>query len=212
MVVKTAPDGFFARTALLSRYQMPGVIPVVDVIRILNEAKIRFVLVGAYGLAEWRKEARGTEDIDVVVAVKQLRKAVAVLTEAFDHLEPVDLPVVIRLRQRGTENVMIDIMKPLQQPYREVFKHVVTVTREGEKCKIPTLEMGIAMKFSAMTSLHRAPEDRYRDAHDFIRMVKNNEDLDLKKLADLASLIYPEGGKDVLEMVKKVRAGEMLQL
>ena len=97
MVVKTAPDGFFARTVLLSRYQMPGVIPVVDVIRILNEAKIRFVLVGAYGLAEWRKEARGTEDIDVVVAVKQLRKAVAVLTEAFDHLEPVDLPVVIRL-------------------------------------------------------------------------------------------------------------------
>ena len=109
---------------------------------------------------------------------------------------------------------MIDIMKPLQQPYREVFKHVVTVTREGEKCKIPTLEMGIAMKFSAMTSLHRAPEDRYRDAHDFIRMVRERcgRPRSGESSPSLASSIYPEGGKDVLEMVKKVRAGEMLQL
>src|SRR5580658_8249377 len=122
MPVKLA-DSYFSRTALLSRYQMPSVVPVAVVIRLLNEAKVRFVLVGAYGLAEWRKEARGTEDIDVVVAVKQLKKAVTVLMEAFPHLEPVDLPVVIRLRERGTDNVLIDVMKPLQQPYRETFKH-----------------------------------------------------------------------------------------
>ena len=52
MVAQTASDSYFARTTLLSRYQMPGVIPVGDVIRILNEARVRFVLVGAYGLAE----------------------------------------------------------------------------------------------------------------------------------------------------------------
>lgn len=201
-----------SRTASLSKYQMPNVVPVVEVIRLLNEAKVRFVLVGAYGLAEWRKEARGTEDIDVVVAVKQLKKAVAVLTQAFPHLEPVDLPEVIRLRERGTENVQIDVMKPLQQPYRAVFKHTHSVTREGETYRIPTLEMAIVMKFSAMTSLHRASEDRHRDAHDFIRMVKNNPELDPEKLAQLACLIYPEGRRDILEMVEKVKAGEILQL
>jgi hypothetical protein len=205
-------EGYFTRTALLSRHQMPGVVPVADVIRILNAAKVRFVLAGAYGLAEWRKESRGTEVVDVIVAVKQLKKAVTVLVKAFPQLEPVDLPVVIRLRERGTENVLIDVMKPLQQPYCEVFKHTLTVTRDGETYKIPTLEMGIVMKFSAMTSLHRAPEDRYRDAHDFIRMVKNNADVDTEKTAELASLIYPQGGQDVLVMIEKVRAGEMLQL
>ena len=211
MPVKIA-NGYFARTALLSSYQMPGIIPVADVIRILNGAKIRFVLVGAYGLVEWRKETRGTEDIDVVVAVKQLKKAVRVLTEAFPHLEPVDLPVVIRLRERGTENVLIDIMKPLQQPYREVFKHAHIVSREGEKFRIPSLEMGMAMKFSAMTSLYRAVEDKYRDAHDFIRMVKNNPEIDDAKLSALGSLIYPEGGQDLLEMVRRAKAGETLRL
>jgi Nucleotidyl transferase AbiEii toxin, Type IV TA system len=212
MIVQADQTSFFARTAQLSRYQMPGVIPVAEVIRVLNDAKIRFVLAGAYGLAHWRKESRGTEDVDVVVAVKQLKKAVDVLIKAFPHLEPVDLPVVIRLRERGTENVLIDVMKPLQQPVCEVFKHTLTVSSEGQTYRIPSLEMGLVMKFSAMTSLHRAAEDRHRDAHDFIRMVKNNPDLDAEKLAELASRIYPEGGKDVLEMVEKVRAGEMLQL
>jgi hypothetical protein len=212
MVAQTAHNRFFAKTALLSSYQMPGVIHVAEVIRVLNKAKIRFVLVGAYGLAEWRKEARGTEDVDIVVAAKQIKKAVKVLTDAFPQLEPVDLPVVVRLRERSTENVLIDVMKPVQQPYLEVFKHTHPATTEGEKYCIPTLEMAIVMKFSAMTSLHRAVEDKYKDARDFVRMVKNNQDLDLEIIASLACLIYPEGGKDILDMVGKAQRDEVLPL
>jgi hypothetical protein len=103
-------------------------------------------------------------------------------------------------------------MKPLQQPYREVFKHTHTVSAQGQTYRIPSLEMAIVMKFSAMTSLHRPVEDKYRDAHDFIRMVKNNPDYDREKVASLASLIYEEGGKDVLELARKALAGETLNL
>jgi hypothetical protein len=202
----------FAKTALLSRCQVPTVIPVVDVIRVLNRAKIRFVLVGAYGLARWRKESRATEDVDVVVAARQLKKAVQVLVNAYPNLEPVDVPVVIRLRDRETQDVLIDVMKPMQQPYREVFKHTHKETIEGEAYRIPSLEMALVMKFSAMTSLYRAVEDKYRDAHDFIRMAKTNPDIDAETLSQLASLIYPDGGKDVLEMVRKARANETLNL
>ena len=211
MVVRTlttasSPD------ALLSSYQMGGIIPVADVIRVLNKAKVRFVLVGAYGLAQWRKESRATEDVDVVVATKQIKKAVGVLTDAFPHLEPVDLPVVVRLKERGTDDVLIDVMKPVQQPYCEVFKHTRTLSEQGEKYRIPTLEMAIVMKFCAMTSLYRAAEDKHRDAHDFIRMVKNNADIDKEKLSALGSLIYADGGKDVLKMVRKAKNGETLPL
>jgi len=72
--------------------------------------------------------------------------------------------------------------------------------------------MALVMKFSAMTSMYRAAEDKHRDAHDFIRMVKINPNFDRAELAQLASLIYLDGGKDVLEMVRQARTGETLQL
>ena len=68
------------------------------------------------------------------------------------------------------------------------------------------------MKFSAMTSLYRAEADKHQDAADFIRMVKANEDYDREKLAALASRIYAEGGKDILELARQAQAGETLIL
>src|SRR5258708_5849244 len=108
------------KSGILSRQQIPASKPLVDVIRVLNEAKVSFVLVGAHGLASWRGKPRATEDVDVVVMSKHLKKAVKALTAAFPDLEPVDLEVVIQLRNRETHDVLIDGMKPNQQPYREV--------------------------------------------------------------------------------------------
>jgi hypothetical protein len=201
------------KSSILTSYQVEKqVIPPQEVIRILNEARISFVLVGAYGLAGWRKEARGTEDVDVVVAAKQVKKAVRVLCAAFPHLEPVELPVVVRLRERESQDVAIDIMKPVQPPYRDVFKHTQSVRSEGQTYRVPSLEMALVMKFAAMTSLYRADEDKLLDARDFIRMVKHNTGLDREKLAGIASFLYPDGGKDVLDLVRRVLAGEPLHL
>jgi predicted nucleotidyltransferase len=201
------------KSAILSRYQMPGkVIPLGEVLRVLTGAKVSFVLVGAHGLAGWRKKPRATEDVDVVVALRQVRKAVQALQAAFPKLESVDLPVVVRLRDRETHDVAIDVMKPLQQPYREIFRHAHVIEAEGLKVRIPSLEMALVMKFSAMTSLYRAEEDKLLDAHDFICMVKGNPDYDRDKLALLGSLLYPDGGKDVVEMARKALAGEKLHL
>jgi hypothetical protein len=200
------------KSSLLSSYQVARAIPPVEVIQVLNAAKISFVLVGAYGLAGWMKEARATEDVDVVVSAKQVKKAVKVLGEAFPHLEAVDLPVVVRLRDRESHDIAIDIMKPAQQPYREVFRHTHTVSAAGQIYRVPSLEMAIVMKFAAMTSLYRAEADKYQDAHDFIRMVKQNPEYDREKLAELGSLLYADGGKDVLEMARKAQAGEKLNL
>ncbi len=212
MHVQELDERSIRKSALLSGMQMGKAIPLADVIQTLNRAKISFVLVGAYGLAGWRKESRATEDVDVVVGAKQVKKAVKVLCEAFPRLEPVDLPVVVRLRDRETQDVAIDVMKPVQQPYREVFKHTHTVESEGQRYRVPSLEMAVLMKFSSMTSLYRANEDKHRDAQDFIRMVKRNPELDTDKLASLGTLLYPDGGKDVLDLVRKALAGETLNI
>jgi len=196
----------------ITSYLMPTAILPKDVIAVLNKARIPFVLVGAYGLAGWLKEPRATKDVDVIVSARYVKKAVSVLLAAFPGLEPIDLPVVVRLRDRETQEVLIDVLKPVHQPHREVFHHVRTVESGGHVHRIPTLEMALVMKFSAMTSLYRADADKYQDAHDLILMVQKNADVDEATLAGLASLVYPEGGKDILEMVRKVRAGEKLSV
>lgn len=181
-----------------------------DVIRVLNRGKVSFVLVGAYGLAGYRSQARATED--VVVAARQVAKAVRALTKAFPHLEPDDAEVVVRLRDKETREVAIDVMKPLQPPYHVIFKHAKKVLADKETYRIPTLEMALACKFAPMISLMRMDEKKLQDAADFIDIVKKNADIDLARLEELGDMVYNGGGKEILELVRRVRAGEKLEL
>jgi hypothetical protein len=199
-----------SKSIALSGFTVEKLIPPTEVIRTLNAAKISFVLVGAYGLGGWVHQSRATEDVDVVVASKHIKKAVKVLLEEFPHLEADDHPVVVRLRDRETRDVHIDVMKPNQQLFR-AFKNVSTVSSKGQTYRIPTLEMALTMKFAAMISLHRQDEAKHIDAHDFILMVKSNPEIDFKKVGELGNLVYPEGGKELVEKVRQVRAGEKLQ-
>jgi hypothetical protein len=200
------------KATTLSGFAVQNLIDPIDVVRALNAEKISFVLVGMYGLGGWIHESRATEDVDVIVAAKHVKRAVKALQKRFAHLEADDTPVVVRLRDRETHNVHIDIMKPNQQLFREAFKHTSTVTSKGQTYRIPTLEMALAMKFAPMVSLHREDAEKFQDAHDFIHIVKSNPEIDLKKLAELGDLVYAEGGKELLEMVRRVRAGEKLRL
>jgi hypothetical protein len=72
--------------------------------------------------------------------------------------------------------------------------------------------MALAMKFAPMISLTREDKKKHQDAHDFIQMVEVNPDIDLEQLAGLGELVYPGGGKELVEKVRQVRAGESLKL
>src|SRR5262245_36641128 len=98
-------------TAILTGQQVVNAIPVEDIIRMLSAAKIRYVLVGAHGMAGWRDRARATEDVDLVVMAKHLKKATKILTAAFPQLDAEDHEVVVRLRNHDTQKVAIDLMK-----------------------------------------------------------------------------------------------------
>jgi hypothetical protein len=51
----------------------------IEVVRVLNEAKVPFVLVGTYGLSGWMEKTRATEVVDVIVATRSHKKAVRAL-------------------------------------------------------------------------------------------------------------------------------------
>jgi hypothetical protein len=204
--------GALATGAQISEYYVKNFIPPLDIVRILNAAKVRFMLVGAHGLAGWRAEPRATQDVDILVGHRQHQKAVRVLLKEYPHLQPDDQEVVIRLRDAETGDVLIDIMKATQPLFRDALRHTQLVESEGIKYKIPTLEMALAMKFAPMISIVRVDEKKYVDAADFIRIVKKNPNIDLDLLAQLGELVYPGGGKEIVELVRKVQAGEKLQL
>jgi hypothetical protein len=191
---------------------MQGLIAPLDVITALNRNKISFVLVGLHGLGGWMHEPRATQDVDVIVASRHHKKAVRILLDEFRNLEPVEHPAVTRLHYKETNQVAIDVMKSDQQLFRDVFKQTEKVRIGREEYRIPCLEMAIAMKFAPMVRPHRKDEDKYQDAHDFILMVKANPNIDHEKLAELGDSVYSGGGSELLEMVRRVRAGEKLNL
>jgi hypothetical protein len=199
-------------SSALSSLYVPDLIEPLQVIGVLNAAGVRFMLVGAHCIGGWTQKPRATEDVDVLVAARGHKKAVQALLAAFPQLQAEDHPVVTRLRERATGTVRIDVMKPNQTLYRDALKHTHPVQSGGQTYAIPSLEMALAMKFSAMISLTRADDKKLFDAGDFIRIVKANPDIDLKKLHALGQLVYNGGGAEVVEMVRRVRAGEKLLL
>ena len=212
MAIQNIHSRSLATSTALMGYYVPKAIFPGEVISLLNKGGINFMLVGAHGLGGWTQKPRATEDVDIVVTARHLKKAVRLLLEAYPHLEAADFEVVTRLRDRETREVAIDVMKPNQPLYRVALKHTQTVTAEGQTYKIPTLEMALAMKFGSMISLTRQDPDKYQDAADFSRIVLANPTVDMGKLAELGDLVYPEGGKELVEKVRQVRASEKLIL
>jgi hypothetical protein len=206
------PDSNLATSTAISSYYVEPFITPLEVITLLNNAGVNFMLVGAHALAGWTQAPRATQDVDVLVAAQGHKKAVAALLAAFPDLESYDVEVVTRLRHRDTKKVMIDVMKPKQPLHREALKHTTVVTIHGQQYKIPSLEMALAMKFAPRIGLLREDAKKYLDAHDFIQIVHSNPDIDLEKLAELGELVYPGGGQEIVEKVRQVLAGEKLNL
>ena len=212
MIVKDVHIYCLDRSTALSEYYVNGLIGPIEVVRVLNEAGVRFMLVGLHGIGGWMQKPRATEDVDVLVATRSHKKAVAALLAVFPSLEADDQEVVTRLRDSGTQVVRIDVMKPNQPLFREVLKHTHPVTTGGQTFNIPSVEAALAMKFAPMISLNRAERDRFQDAHDFMYIIDFNSDIDLKQLAAFGELVYNGGGAEIVELVRKVRAGEKLRL
>src|SRR5262249_8899734 len=117
-----------------------------------------------------------------------------------------------RLRDRESQRVLIDVMKPMEPHVKAALKNVVTIEMESVPIRVPTLEMALTLKLAPMISLVREDEKKHKDAADFISMVKFNPNINPENLAERGDLVYPGGGKEIVEKVCQVRAGERLKL
>jgi hypothetical protein len=180
-----------------------------DVARVLNAAKLKYVIVGAHAANGYAGRPRATVDVDVVVQFP--KKAARAIAAAFRDLTMTDTPVVIRFTRPDGEEA-IDLMKPIGSPlWNRLLKIAVAVEVERTSVRIPPLEGVLAAKFAAMASPHRRHLDKQQDAVDFGRIVSVNEQIALALLEELGELVYAGGGKEVLKLVADARAGRRLE-
>ncbi len=196
----------------LSAYYIPNFIPPLEVFRVLDAARVRFMILGTHALGGWTRKPRTTTDVDILVGTRNHKKAVRVLLAALPQLRAEDHEDATHLRETETGQVLIDVMKANQPLYLDAFKYAHLVEWNGQKYRIPSLELALAMKFLAMISVQRDYADKHSDAGDFIGMVQSNSAVDSRKLHLLGQLVYNGGGDEIMEKVRQVRAGEKLVL
>jgi len=181
-----------------------------NVISELHKAGINCVLMGTHGINGYRDQARATDDVDVLVTKREVRKAIRVLDRAFPYLDVVENSAVARFVNLATQKVAIDVMKPSSEAIRLVFRHTISI---GATHRIPDLEMAIVSKFVAMMSPNRKPGKKLIDAGDFtIIITHNRKTLDIEKLRRLADRAQHGGGARILAFVEEIDAGRTIKV
>jgi hypothetical protein len=180
------------------------------VLAALHQVGVNCVLMGTHGINGYRDQARATQDVDVLVTKRDVRKAVRTLEAAFPYLEVTENAAVARFLDPVTQKVVIDVMKPSTRAFQTVFRYTIPI---GDTHRIPDLEMALASKFVAMVSPTRRLDKKQIDAGDFTNIVLNNRSaLDLEKLKRLGDKVHPRGGKMIQAMIASIDAGRPIQL
>src|SRR5260370_32263343 len=181
-----------------------------NVIEVLNRAGVKFVLMGAHGIGSWMREPRATRDVDLLVQKSHQRKAVRAVRETYPELLVEDFPAVTRFLDPVDKSVVIDLMKPVEDIYREALK---TTVPAGKTHRILTLEMALACKFAAMTSPNRTERKKHLDAADLIAMVELHfHNIDREVLFSFAEMVRTRGGRDILKLVDDMNAGRPIPM
>ncbi len=199
-------------TEAFRRMYRPSAVMVIpeEIMQALNKAGIKYMVMGTHGINGYRDEARATQDIDLLVRVRDYRKTVTLLQKLYPKLQVMEQVPVTRFVEPTTNKVVIDVMRPYDPLYRAAFKNGVPV---GKLYSIPNLEMALASKYAAMISPNRAPDKKLIDAGDFINVARNNEkDIDLSKLEHFGELVREGGGEHILHCVNEAFAGRTFQV
>jgi hypothetical protein len=176
-----------------------------DVIKILNLAEVKFVLMGVHGIGPWMVEPRATREVDVLVQKSHHRKAVRAIRAAFPKLQIQDYPAVTRFLDPADNQVAIDLMKPVEEHHQEALKNTVP---SGTTHRFPTLEIALACKLAAMTSPNRSERKKLLDMADFMAMVEPHyEDIDRGVLFSFGEMVRNGGGPEILRLIDDIQAG-----
>ena len=180
-----------------------------EVIEVLQRAEIRrWVLMGLYGYVGYLAMPRATQNVDVLVDPSELENVIGAICNRWPELIVDRQEVVVRFRDPGEVALdgemkqVIDAMLPSNPCYEAILERF-HVLDEATGHRIPTMEAACASKFAALVSPYREWERKQQDAVDFRSiMLPNIDRIDRLVLKELGDLVYPDGGKELLEYLQ----------
>jgi len=196
----------------------PANVDVNDIIRVLGDRKVPFVLTGAHAIGGWTGRPRATKDIDILVSAgRNHGRAVKVLGEMYPHLVTRNLPGVTAFFAPGENESLIDVIYPHRADLSETLLSADWVKDGSNRYRIPSLEAALTNKYAAMRTPNRDAGKRMQDAADFTFMVNHSLDqgrtkIDLTKIEAFGNKVWPGGGQEILRLVDDVKAGGIIDL
>ena len=211
--MKTDREDSFERSYQLSKQHVDDAISPHEVAEVLNELKVKYVLIGGHVLGYFTGSPRATVDVDVMVSMAQASKAVRAIESKFPHLESRDLAHNVRFssRQEGSnvDAERIDVVRARDPFFQRILStYAVPLQSRGRILHVPTAEAAVALKFAAAISPNRGDESRPQDRADLVSMIRKQPELKTQVLSELGDLIYPGGGKELIDFVEAVRLGK----
>jgi hypothetical protein len=192
-----------------------------EILRTLTQKRIPFVLTGAHGIGGWTGRPRSTQDVDILVkAGRNHARAVNAVKALYPQLEVRTFTGLTAFFVPGETASVIDVACPYRADQEETLANPVwTENKElSLRYRVPALEAALANKYGAMLTLTRDLGKRQLDAADFTWMVTHSTDegrqpIDLQWLEALGEKVWPGGGgKEILRLVERVKAGRAIHL
>jgi hypothetical protein len=205
-----------AKSSLLTSQQERKFIPPAKLFPVLHENRIRFLLLGPHAIGGWLKDPRAAIPVEFLVPAGAYRRAADSLSGAFPRLKRAERRCRTEFHApKRTCVIHLNRPDPFQPLLSLAFRHAVLVHTDGLPYRIPSLELAIALSFSAMRGLEpdwvkgpHALADRYLAAADFIQMIQSNPALAMEKLGELGRALGRSHKRTLMRLARKVQANE----
>jgi hypothetical protein len=159
-----------------------------DVMRLvdcLERADIAWCAIGGVAVNYWAKEPMVTQDVDLVVALDAIERAVSLLEEAGFKSERFDWSVNFKGRSK------VSIQLSTEDFYREFPSRAVPADVHGILLRVAALEDTLRGKIKAWSDPERRQSKRIKDLGDIARLVEAHSQLWDLLTDDLKRQIQP---------------------
>jgi hypothetical protein len=204
----------------LWRSHVPSPVDVYVILKTLRQKRIPFVLTGGFSIGGWTGRPMSTQDVDILVkAGRNYGRTVNTIQSLYPQLEARPFPGFTAFLLQGESLSVIDVIYPHRADLEETLAMPVwTENREqGLRYRVAALEAILTNKYGAMITPTREIAQRMQDIADFSLMVTHSSDegrqpIDMPLLEKLGEKVRPGGGREILRMVARVKAGHALSL
>ena len=143
-----------------------GADDVMTLVNVLERADVAWCVIGGVAVNHWAAQPMVTQDVDLVVALEAVDRAVSLLEQAGFRAERFDWSVNLT----GTSTVSVQFST--EEFYREYPKRAVPADVHGILMRVASLEDTLNGKIKAWSETGRRQSKRIKDLADIARLVE----------------------------------------